>query len=261
MLTENLVEADKDVADSGTQAVLEVARQANEATVVVVDLKNGNGWYKTRLFALAAGGLEFGNPRIIAFVATLNGLPGSFLGFADASAVARAILRDNVYAEGFKKARTKYHQLDSFADDQLRPSGVALQPEVENEKYDFEGRPALMALIIHELLHLEPPPVVPAAPVIPLIPAEAVIPLIPAEAVIPPIPEPWVSAADVQELLGDALRTEAIEDRKKDTEAIARFLTTKAEFIALVHGNRFVGLVSVVRVLREILHSLIAAEK
>ncbi len=229
-LAENLVEKNQPVTDSGTQAVLEVAQQASKSAVVVVDLKDGDAWYKTRLFALTAPALEFGYPRIIVFLATQNASAAAFLGFADALAVANSIMQDQNYKTAFSNAVAKYYQLAAFAKDELRPFNLALVPVVQGEAYDFRGRSSLMALLIHETMHLEPPMQ----------------------------PEPWVKALDLQHLLGDDLHTDKIEDRKRDPEVILRFLSGSADHIALVRGHRFVGLVSAGRVMREVLGTLVA---
>ena len=194
-MAENLVEKNQPVTDSGTQAVLEVAQQASKSAVVVVDLKDGDAWYKTRLFALTAPALEFGYPRIIVFLATQNASAAAFLGFADALAVSSSIMQDQNYKTAFSNAVAKYYQLAAFAKDELRPFNLALVPVVQGEAYDFRGRSSLMALLIHETMHLEPPMQ----------------------------PEPWVKALDLQHLLGDDLHTDKIEDRKRDPEVILRF--------------------------------------
>jgi hypothetical protein len=237
-LAENVVDKNQLVTDSGTQAVVAVARQAHRSPVVVVDLQNGDAWYKTRLFALAAPALEFGYPRVIVFLATLNGTPCSFLGFAEATAVANAIMKDAPYELAFRAALDKYHQLSALAKQALRPPNLALQADVDREANDFEGRPSLMAIMIHQTIGLEPAP-----------------------PIQPPIGQPpWINAIEVQQLLGSELHTDKIEDRKKDPDAIARFLSSKADYIAVVRDHQFVGLVPALRVLREILNTLIARD-
>jgi hypothetical protein len=237
-LAENVVEKNQSVTDSGTQAVVAVARQAHRSPVVVVDLQSGGAWYKTRLFALAAPALEFGYPRVIVFLATLNGTPCSFLGFADATTVANAIMKDPPYQVAFRNALDKYHQLSALASPGLRPPNLVLQPDVQQESYGFEGRPSLMAILIHQTIGLEPP-----------------------GGVNPPIGQPpWINALEVQQLLGSDLHTDKIEDRKKDPEAIAHFLSSKADYIAVVRDRQFVGLVPALRVLREVLGTLTARD-
>jgi hypothetical protein len=239
-LAENVVERNQPVTDSGTQAVVAVARQAHQSSVVVVDLQGGDAWYKTRLFALAAPALEFGYPRVIVFLATLNGTPCSFLGFADATAVAKAIMRDPQYQFAFRAALDKYHQLSALANPALRPLNLALQPDVDREAFDFEGRPSFMAILIHQMITvgLEPP-----GPVQP-----------------PTGQPPWINALELQQLLGGDLHFDKIEDRKKDPEAISHFFSSKADYIAVVRDRQFVGLVPAVRVLREVLGTLTAGE-
>ena len=225
-LTENVVEKGHSVSDSGTQEVLKVARAAERSAAVVVDLKNGDAWYKTRLFALAAAGLEFDHPRLIVFLATLDGSPASFLGFVEAKTIARAIMQDDLYRDAYKVAATKYHQLAAFADQSLIPLNLQLQAPVQQGAWNFEGRPSFMTLLIQEMERFESPI------------------------------SPWINAVQVRELLADDLHTDSIQERAKDQDAILRFLSSRAEYAALLNGRRFLGLVPVERVMRELMVTL-----
>src|SRR4029078_11074363 len=129
-------------------------------------------------------------------------------------------------------------QLSALAKQAIRPQNLALQPDMDREANDFEGRPSLVPILIHLTIGLEPAP-----------------------PIQPPIGQaPWINALEVQQLLGSELHTDKIEDRKKDPDAIDRFLSSKADYIAAVRDHQFVGLVPALRVLREILGTLTARD-
>jgi hypothetical protein len=222
-LTENVVDPGHQVTESGMLEVLNATRDANRSAAVVVDLKTGKAWYKTRLYALACAGLEFGHPRVIVFLAALSGLPASFLGYVHAERLARTMMKEKAYRDAYNSAKVKYNQLSAFANSSLNPPNFQLNPNVQVAAQFFEGRPSFIALLIAELHPLEQPI------------------------------GPWINASDMQELLGDDLHSDTIEERNNDQKAILRFLSGGAEYIALVQGRRFLGLVPAERVMREII--------
>lgn len=68
---------------SGMGSILRALRRARQTDVTVVDLREGDTWWESRLFILIAAAARRGRPAAIAFVARSNLRPGAFLGWGD----------------------------------------------------------------------------------------------------------------------------------------------------------------------------------
>jgi hypothetical protein len=68
---------------SGMASILRALRRARQTDVTVVDLREGDTWWESRLFILIAAAARRGRPAAIAFVSTTNLRPGAFIGWGE----------------------------------------------------------------------------------------------------------------------------------------------------------------------------------
>jgi hypothetical protein len=111
-LAENLgTTEDVPVAQTSLRSILRALRRARDSEVTVVDLRQGQTWWETRLFILIAGATRRDRPTAIAFIGDRNGKPGAYLGWAPPS----RLLDMHVYAvpalgEAYDRALSKATQ-------------------------------------------------------------------------------------------------------------------------------------------------------
>lgn len=82
------------VFDSLGSTILQTLRPVLGTEVAVVDLREGQEWWQTRLLLLTAGAVRLGQPRVLVFTATVSGKPGRFLAWATPRELLRAHLRN-----------------------------------------------------------------------------------------------------------------------------------------------------------------------
>jgi hypothetical protein len=81
------------VGDSGGEIILDGLRPATVHEIAVVDLGEGDAWWRTRLLLLCVGAQRAGNPEAIVFVGTEAGIHQRFVGWAATREIARLLLR------------------------------------------------------------------------------------------------------------------------------------------------------------------------
>ncbi|GAA1946364.1 hypothetical protein GCM10009837_85560 [Streptomyces durmitorensis] len=108
-LTENLdTPEDMPLERTSLRSILRALRRAHDSEVTVVDLRQGQTWWETRLFILIAGAARRDRTQAIAFVGERNGTPGTFLGWAPPSRLLAAHLRsDPLLSAAHERARAK----------------------------------------------------------------------------------------------------------------------------------------------------------
>lgn len=72
---------------TGLPNILSALRQARRTDVTIVDLREGSTWWESRLFILVAAAARRRRPSAIAFVATINQRPRTFIGWGDPQAL------------------------------------------------------------------------------------------------------------------------------------------------------------------------------
>ena len=58
--------------------IVSALETATTHQVVCLDLRSGNAWWMTRLFALCTGAVRVGSPKIVVFVGVKEKLEGAF---------------------------------------------------------------------------------------------------------------------------------------------------------------------------------------
>lgn len=97
------------VADSSPMQIVEVLEQTSGDEIAVVNIKNGNAWWLSRLLVLSAGATRAGNPKAVVFVGQVENTDGVFVGWASPDSIVNAILDDK------EQYRTIYDQVRRIA--------------------------------------------------------------------------------------------------------------------------------------------------
>ena len=91
----NIGMAQTAINDSTSAAILGALQEAVDHDVVVVDLRDGNEWWETRLLVLAAGAGRRQRPGAIVFTGRDGGVAGKFQGWATPAAIRDQLLASN----------------------------------------------------------------------------------------------------------------------------------------------------------------------
>ncbi len=91
----NIGVPERAVDDSSSGEILGALQEAVDHDVVVVDLKDGNAWWETRLLVLAAGAARRQRPRAIVFTGKESGIAGRFQGWAEPVEIRDRLLATN----------------------------------------------------------------------------------------------------------------------------------------------------------------------
>jgi hypothetical protein len=114
-LPENIGEPGVLLSDSSPMKIVATLKRATASEMVRLDLKDGNGWWTTRLLALTAGAVRAGSPQVLIFTGQKESVSASFLGWAKPSDVLKALLDDNPeYRDRYNRARMIAGQLSLF---------------------------------------------------------------------------------------------------------------------------------------------------
>src|SRR3954452_3093251 len=92
LIADNLGAPPGRVADSGSDTIIDTLKVAAGTQSVVVDLREGEDWWETRLLALASGASRAGYPKAVVFVATETESRQRFLGWATPQDLLRRML-------------------------------------------------------------------------------------------------------------------------------------------------------------------------
>jgi hypothetical protein len=215
-LPDNVVAPGESVIDSAghIRAALE---KAGDSQILVVDLKDGDAWWVTRLLVLASGAVQRGFTEAIVFVGTREETQTrTFLGWSTPEAVLRSILRDRqTYAERFDRAARIERQLEVFGP--AAPTSKGLDPAVQ--RFAAYGTPPRE----HILLELM------AAPVPPDEPLEN--------------PPDRVTETRLEHLFAHCLhRNDVIDLTDSSEEQMRVLLSGQAPFVPVARAGRFQGL-------------------
>lgn len=117
-IPDNIVAPGEPVGDSGGPQIEAALEKARQNRILIVDLREGDAWWVTRLLVLAAGAVRSKTTEAIVFLGTQEEVErGLFLGWATPEAVLRAILKDRTeYQELYDKASTIQRQLEVFGE-------------------------------------------------------------------------------------------------------------------------------------------------
>jgi hypothetical protein len=115
-LPENLVQPGAMIAESGVGELDRAAQDATAQTVVVIDLEDGQAWYWTRLFAVAATAALLGAPKLMVLVGRRGGRPRRLGGWIRPQDFVRALSQHDLrYDRVWRRARDYLSSLRSGA--------------------------------------------------------------------------------------------------------------------------------------------------
>jgi len=224
------------LTDASTARILDTLHSATHHDVALVDLKEGEAWWETRLLVLCAGAARLGRPRAIVFVATEEGQEGRFQGWAPPQDLVRRLLAHRVdLREAHDHARAVAAQWDLA----VRSPGSAEPPRLPWDVHSsarsefvfpygerFKSEFADERLLAEEVGHHEEP-----------------------------TPK-GITLVRLRELFAPCLRTSSIDESADDTSWVEAVFQTSEPFIAVTRQRRYVGLMPRERAINDILATL-----
>jgi hypothetical protein len=119
------------ISDTAPMDIISTLRKAIDYEIVIINIKDGDAWWVTRLLALSVGALRAGSPKIFAFIGKKGNISNTFLGWGWPKDILQAILKDNIdYKTRYDKAIKIAKQVIMFSDDQLLPQGMMLSNDI-----------------------------------------------------------------------------------------------------------------------------------
>jgi hypothetical protein len=119
------------VTDTMPMNIIETLEEATNHEIVVINLKEGNAWWVTRLLALSAGAIRTSSPYALIFIGTKENVPDYFLGWGKPKNILEAILNDRpAYRLRYNRALQIARQVIMYGDYTLRPPQVNFPVEV-----------------------------------------------------------------------------------------------------------------------------------
>jgi hypothetical protein len=238
------------VTDSSPMQIIDALEQATQSAVAVLDVKEGNAWWVTRLLALCAGAVRSGRPSAIVFIGMKENANGSFLGWADPNALLRAVIEDKTdYEITYHRAASIAAQVIAFHGMELaptvfmpplppatvgQPQPVALHSDVSRyacqDAYVSRGAAAFEQILMDQLAlkHENPPD--------------------------------RLTLGRLNHLFEHCLYRDVIDLAQPGDKQFLAVLRAKAQFIALMKQDRFLGLIKAETGQRFVLEQLFSQE-
>jgi hypothetical protein len=124
-IADNLGAPPGQVTDNDRGSIIAALRSAVGAHSVVVDLREGEEWWETRLLALSSGAVRLGYPKVVVFVAAEPRARQRFLGWATPQDLLRRLLiREPALRaahDASRRAWLLYQLAESAPDDRRLP--------------------------------------------------------------------------------------------------------------------------------------------
>lgn len=224
-LPDNIVAPGEPVSDSAGRHIEAALDKARRSRILVVDLREGDAWWVSRLLVLATGAVRSRSTEAIVFLGTREETDTRlFLGWATPDAVLSAILQNRAdYEELYDLAATIERQLEVFGDT-LRGTAAPAK-----------RIPGLHKDAPHFAYHTDPR-------------RERILLELLAEGA----PSAWGSHEDPPDRLTEARleeicahclhRRDVVELDASSAEQTRTLLSGNAPFVAVVRGGRFIGL-------------------
>ncbi len=243
------------IPDSTAMEIVATLEAATTNPIARLDIKDGSTWWVTRLFALSAGAVRAGSPRVLVFIGVRQEEEGVYLGWASPSAVLRALTAANMprgpenvtYGTVYRRAVRLAKEVAIF----LKPAGEPappfdakpgepgfvplvfpseLQRYMNRSEYAQLGEAAFEQILLDQLgaFNLENPP-------------------------------DRLTLGRLEELFGHCLYRDTVDLDWAKERQIAAFLESGAAYVAVVRRGRYEGLVERAEVERLIIRQLFGA--
>jgi hypothetical protein len=251
LIADNLGNPPGSVMDSGSDTIIDSLKDAVGNYCVVIDLKEGEEWWLTRLLVLVSGAARLGFPRAVVFTCATADQPRCFLGWATPSDLLRRVLvRDPMLGESYREAQRDWllWQLGSPS----QPGAQRMLPWAPSGRMRMHTYlPAGSAL--PQLAQrsadgtIEFPWPSPDATSPPSVMREdgfeaeryLLSHLAPHEGTAP-----WsLTEAGVRDLFGSVLHTESVDPQDDEATWVKNILGSNADFFAVTRRTQFVNLV------------------
>jgi hypothetical protein len=247
-LPENIGRPGPVISDSTAMEIIATLEAATVNPIVRLDIKDGNAWWVTRLFALSVGAVRVGSPSVFVFTGVKQEQEGVYLGWARPSALVKALVADSTrrgqppvtYGTVYRKAERHTKLVAAF----LKPDGEPAAPHdpqpvpgsgppPEIQRYSYRpryaelGEAAFEQILLDQLAAygLEDPP-------------------------------DRLTLGRLEELFAHCLYRDTVDlDWAKDRQ-VAAFLESSAPYVAVVRRGRYEGLVERAEVERSIVKQL-----
>ena len=237
--------------DSTTTQILDTLSAAVHSDVSVLDLEEGAAWWETRLLVLCAGATRIGRPTAVVFLATVGGVPQSFLGWATPADLLRCMLaaRDDL-RRAFERAAAVHRQWELAVPPTSQvvggPAPVPPAPPFPQgagpaaagaQWVEFPDGTDRNPLAAEQLLALELGPIEDRGE------------------------QGTVATTRLAELFAPVLRTTHVNlDDDSDSNAWAKtVLTSTDRYAALTHGRTYAGMLPREQVVNDVLRALLAS--
>ncbi|MCK2218276.1 hypothetical protein MF672_031465 [Actinomadura sp. ATCC 31491] len=223
------------IADSRGPQVIQALEQFPRSDVAVIDLEDGSAWWETRLAVVCSGAARLRRPKAIAFTATENEKRHRFVGWGEPERLLRALYRARPELQ---------HAADAAAAATARwalaypPGGDPVQGMLPPLADPVAGHLGALAFagstrrldapeqfLLHELAKLEEQR-----------------------------PQ-GISVIKLRDLFGAFLHREAVDEKQPSQEWIRTVLCSESEYVAVTRCGTFVGLLSRLAVLNQVLRS------
>lgn len=235
VLPENIGQPGAVVPDLTAMEIVATLEAATTNPIVRLDIKAGNAWWVTRLFALSVGAVRAGAPGVFVFVGVRQEEEGIFLGWARPSTLVRALVADSTrrgtppvtYGMVYRKAERLTYQVATFLKAPNEPAflpdtppAAGFPPPLEIDRYSRRpgyaerGEAAFEQVLLDQLAgyKLEDPP-------------------------------DRLTLGRLEELFAHCLYRDTVDlDWAKDRQ-VAAFLESSAAYVAVVRRGRYEGLV------------------
>ena len=237
-LPENIGTSGPIISDTSPMSLIKALKEVVHHEIAVINIKDGNAWWVTRLLALSAGGLRAGTPNIFVFIGQKENQTNSFLGWSNPKDILNAILEDKEeYRTRYDRSVKIAKQVLMFSDNKVIPNNITLSNTVtrytSNDDFTKLGDAVTEQIIMDQLAvtfgyntgSLEEKP-------------------------------DRLTLGRLFELFGHCLITDKIDLLHSNEEQINQLLSSRENYIALVKNNQYDSMLRKEDGERLILHEL-----
>lgn len=227
------------VPDSSPMKIIETLRQATSHEIVVIDLKDGNAWWITRLLALSEGAARAGFPKAFVFIGKKENVEHQFLGWAFPRDILKAILKSKEeYEKRYIKAIRIAKQVVLYGNNELLPNLVNSGPSAQKITSVFQlnnevarythGEYANLGEEVTEQILMDQ------------------LSLCPPDDTTPNLEDPphQLTLGKLEDMFGHCLHKKNIDIKLSGKEQISHLLNMKARYIPLVRDGVYESIVS-----------------
>ena len=233
------------VTDSSTTEILVTLRQATACDVVIIDLKEGQAWWETRLLVLLAGAVRLKKPEKVIFVGTDSRIDNFFQGWGYASDLLRCLLPTHPqYLRSFYVAQAAAKQWELV--EPVNPPNPAT-PEMSPTQHTWmTGLANQHPLMAYDVTSGLPNPLL----------TEQLLATDLGGKVESQGQSKWISLVRLEELFRPVLHKESIDESWSAERQISTFFEHDSDYIAVTQNGKYKTLISRLGVLNTIVKTL-----